>query len=352
MIKTIILENFRNHQLTEISFSDKTTVFVGENGSGKTNILEAVYSFAVLKPFRSHKREIFINENSGYAKLQLSTKENKLEIFWQKIPASTVFKKNRVKLKTSDFFEQKNFSAVLFTPDNLNIPFASPSERRKLFSNVLSQVFQEYFESQLNFDKILRHRNRLLQDYREQKAKKSDFDFWDQKFITESTLLTEYRQKFIDFINTKITNYFQQISKNKKELKIDFLPSSLNIAEDLEKNFQKDVIIGTTRKGAHRDDFIFYLDGISLTEKASRGEVRSAILAFRLAERDYITEKTDTKPLLLFDDVFSELDEIHRKAFLDLIQEEQAIINTTEIPFALPEPFISYKVENGSIKPI
>ncbi len=351
-IKQIILENFRNHTKNIISFSEKTTIFIGENGSGKTNIIEAIYSFAILKPFRSTKREIYIKEEENYSKLTIEANQKTLEIYWEKTPARTVFKKDKIKLKTSEFLKEKEFYAVLFTPDDLNLPFSSPSERRKLLFRVVAPVHREYFESHLKFEKILRQRNKLLQRYAEQQAEKSEFEYWDQEFIKHSQILTQYRKDFLKYINSKIEKYFQEISQNKKKLSINFIPSSENIAEDLEKNFQKDIIIGSTSRGAHRDDFQILINDENLTKKASRGEVRSAILAFKLAERDFIQENKEIKPLLLFDDVFSELDEIHRRSFLKLIKNEQAVINSTETPVFLSEPYYIYEVKNGEVSKI
>jgi DNA replication and repair protein RecF len=317
----IYLENFRSYKEVEFELSPKLTFFVGDNGQGKTNVIEAIYTFFTLGVFRAKKKDVFIKHGADYAKICLDD----LEIFWQLMPNRTVFKKNGTKMPTREFLSKKDFFAVLFTPDDLNLPFNSPSYRRRLFSRSIGVINPEYFFAQMQFDKVLLNRNRLLKD----EASEDEFHYWDSEFIRFSGFLTELRKEFIDFINQHITEYYAKLCPQKSQLRVDFLKSSKDIAHDLKENFQKDRIIKTTSKGAHRDDFCFMCGDKLLQDDSSRGEMRSAILAFKLAERDYINSKTGQMPLLLFDDVFSELDELRVRAFLGLIQDQQAVITTT-----------------------
>lgn len=347
-LHTLTLENFRNHSQSTVEFGEKNTIFIGQNGAGKTNLLEALYSFAILRPFRASKREVFVRDKEPFARVILKKDDDLLEIFWETAPARTVFKKNGVIMRTAEFLNQKNFFAVLFAPDDLNLPFVAPGERRKIFARTLGGLFPDYFTAHLRFEKVLKRRNRLLQD----QALAHEFAFWDEEFATLSTLLTARRAEFIDFLNTRLADYFSQIAGRKSDLRADFVPSSDDITVDLSKNFVRDLAIGSTSRGAHRDDFVFYLRGEPLAEQASRGEVRSAILAFRLAERDFIREKTGSAPVLLFDDVFSELDHQRAEAFLALVRDEQAVITTTDLDgldFDLMKARV-YAVAEGGIK--
>ena len=223
ILKSIKLQNFRNHKEIVIDFDKQNTFLVGENGAGKTNIIEAIYSFAILRPFRSAKKEVFVREGENYAKITLNishqegcspeiddlldemesgdtdiqynkiidkkedfivieptiTFNKRLEIFWQTSPKRTVFKIDDIKLTTREFLNKKDFFAVLFVPDDLNLPFSSPSIRRKYISRTISPLYHDYFEAELKLEKILRQRNKLLEEIREGRAERSEIDFWN-----------------------------------------------------------------------------------------------------------------------------------------------------------------------------
>ena len=350
IIKRLSLENFRNHKKTVLNFSKNITVLLGKNGAGKTSLLEAIFCFTILRPFRNFRKKVFIKDQEDFARAVVETNENKLEIFWQITPQEqTVFKKNLAILSTSEFLREKNFFAVLFSPENLTLPTAQPRERRRFLSQILSLVNEQYFFYALNFEKILKNRNRLLQKFALKKAKKEEFIFWDRELIKYSQFLTQKRAELIDFLKQDLEKNFQKISANQDQLKIDFKPSSQNLNDDLAANFDRDVLLGSTSKGAHRDDFCFYLRNKPLGQIASRGEMRSCILALKLTECAFLKAQSGKNPLLLFDDVFSELDQKHCQAFLKNLTNNQVIISTTEKELFFPKKNLQIiKVKNGS----
>jgi DNA replication and repair protein RecF len=333
MLKQIYLENFRNHQELALSFSQPIAIITGINGIGKTSLLEAIFALATLKPFRSAKRRVFIKSKGDYALIKGDFSEESLMIYWQQKPQrKTVFKRNEIRLDLNEYLTKKDFLAILYAPEDNNLPFTSPRERRKFLARTLVPIRPGYFQKILDYEKVLRQRNKLLQLYNESRARLQEFDYWDQQLISLGEVITRERANYLDFIAKKITSYFQLITGTKDTLSLYFKSSSSDLVQDLANNFRRDLALGSTSVGAHRDDFELFLNKRALGEVGSRGEVRSAILAFKKAEFDFIFEQTSKKPLLLFDDVFSELDSTHRQGFLQLVAKSQTIITATDFP--------------------
>ncbi len=339
-IESLLLEHFRNYDHKEVVFSEGVNVFVGENGAGKTNILEAIFSLSFSKPFRSHKKEVFVQHQKDYARLKgvffdAEKKTEILEIFWGLQPKKTnLYKKNDIKISASRYIQEKKFLSVLFSPEEMNLPVAAPEQRRKFLSRVLSPLFPEYFEASLKYNSVLKNRNILLKKYFEGQAQRSEFFFWDEELGKYHDILQKFRHQFFDFVNENISEYYSQIAKTPEQAELQFFPSvekTQKFLDILSENFDGDVRRGRTTQGSHRDDFAFLLRGIPLEEGASRGETRTTLLALKKCEHQFVRTFGKSEPILLLDDVFSELDVLHQEHLLQTIAEHQAIITCTEL---------------------
>ena len=345
-IDSLLLENFRNYEQKKIEFSEGVNVILGENGIGKTNILEAIFTLSFSKPFRSQKREVFLKHNAEYGKISgefSGSGDEKLEIFWGVSPKKvSVYKKNDIKISASEYIHQKKFLSILFSPEEMNLPISAPEQRRKYLSRVLSPLFPEYFEASLKYNSLLKNRNALLKKYAEPHStvEKSEFFFWDLELSKYHAILQKFRIQFFERVNQKISQYYSDIAKTPEKAEIQFIPSltpEQNFLDILEENFDIDVRRGRTTEGSHRDDFVFLLRGVPLEEAASRGETRTTILALKKCEQDFVQEFGKSSPILLLDDVFSELDIFHQEHLLKSISGYQSIITTTELHITFQE---------------
>lgn len=337
LLKKIFLENFRNHHNSSYELGEKITIFLGENGQGKTNILEAIFCLSTTKAFRTNKKEVFITYQKDFGRvkgnIKYTDKEEELEIFWSLHPNKNIYKKSDIACSVSDFIREKKFLAVLFSPEDMNLPVLSPSYRRKFLSRILAPLFPSYFDAALKYDAVLKNRNELLKKYAADENKtvqKDEFFFWDQELVKYHKIIQGYRKKFFDAVNIEIANLYEKISGKNDSLEIKFLPSvTSDFAEVLRKNFERDVYMRRTNAGSHRDDFQLLLREIPLQEGASRGETRSVLLALKMAEKNFVEKISGRRPLLLLDDVFSELDIHHQSHLLEYIKDYQSIITTT-----------------------
>ncbi|MBU1151313.1 DNA replication/repair protein RecF [Patescibacteria group bacterium] len=345
-LSTLQLENFRNYRDFSFNFTldPKITIFHGQNGLGKTNLLEAIYMLSLGKSFRSSHNEDLTKWDLDYfrIKAQALTGEEKseLEVFYSSYPNKKKnFKKNGVNLKNSEYIG--NFLTVLFHPEDLNILYLSPSLRRRYLNILLSQVDREYLHALIKYTRTLKQRNALLHQIKKAKFANQptasllqDLDAWDTELVEFGSTLIEKRLSLVESINEQLTKIYQRISGEKDEITADYETKALT-KEDfymrLKNRRDIDLIQSTTTIGPHRDDLIFFINEKPLTTSASRGEIRTVLLALKLLEIEFIKQKTGLNPILLLDDVFSELDHERQDHLLDTIKDCQSIITTTEI---------------------
>jgi DNA replication and repair protein RecF len=340
MIKKIKLNNFRNFKSKEVEFSDGITLIQGQNASGKTNILESLYLLSTGKSFKARVEEEMVNHDkdicrvSGIA-LNQNSEETNLEIMITRglidIGGERPEKAPRKKLQVNGIPRRMidfagNFRTVLFGPWDLDLVTESPSIRRKFLDNVLSQVDREYRRSILSYEKGLRQRNRILWDMREGNVGRDRLLFWNQLLIKNGNYITDKREEFINFIN---------------ELKFEINGLKLSISYDksiisegrLEHYKNEEVASATTLVGPHRDDFVFYKGERNLSSFGSRGEQRMGVLWLKMAELSFIEAGSGERPTLLLDDIFSELDDEHKKVVMEVAQKQQTIITSVDDEF-------------------
>lgn len=334
VLQNLLLQNFRSYKKNEFTFSPAITLIVGPNAVGKTNILEAVFLLSHGKSFRADKETDMLSWESevGRAKAKLDALE--LEVVLtsgQVMGEATPVKKfliNGVNKRQIDFIG--NLKTVLFWPQDLELITDSPSLRRRYLDFVLSQVDREYRRSLLAYEKGLRQRNKLLLQIRDGMAARSQLLFWDHVLLKNGNYLTRMRQDLIDFINTEANPF--------ADFKIKYDLSQISEAR-LVQYEKEEVAAGVTLVGPHRDDLVFYENKRDLSSFGSRGEQRLAVLWLKLAEIDFIEKVSQIRPLLLLDDIFSELDHQHREEVVKLIAKQQTLITTTDRHF-LPQALL------------
>lgn len=329
ILKSLSLSSFRNYPKRTFNFSSNTTLLIGPNTTGKTNVIEAIYLLATGRSFRADREQEMISFDREIGRVggRVDGEEGKvLEIVITRglvAGEKASVKKylvNGIPRRMIDFLG--NFMAVLFWPEDLDLITDSPSLRRKYLDLVLTQIDREYRRSLLSYEKGIRARNKLLERIRDEGASSSQLLFWDQLLTQAGNYLTDRRMEFIDFVN--------RCDKTFGPIEVVYDKSVISSAR-LAQYASEEVLAATTLVGPQRDDFKLLLNDYDMSNFGSRGEQRLAVLWLKLCELDFITEKTKERPVLLLDDIFSELDDPHRNQILEVIPRQQTIITTADI---------------------
>ncbi len=331
MLKHLVLTNFRNYKKYQIEFSD-ITIFVGENGIGKTNIIEAVWMLADGRSWRTKSDLEVIFWNEDFAKISA---DGKMELVLQnkgedKAPPK-LLKINGVKHRLIDLFGQ--MPAILFSPEEIQMISGAPNLRRRFLDICLAQVDRKFALALLDYTRVLKGRNKLLSLIKQGKGMPDELDFWDEKLALTGIFIIKKRKALIKYFNQKLSVTYREISGKSEELKLIYKET---VDEDkfldyLVANRENEINQELTTHGPHRDDFVINLNGKSLAETGSRGEFRSAVLALKILELKYLQEQIDEKPILLLDDIFSELDAKRRVHLGKIVESQQTIITTTDL---------------------
>ncbi len=344
-IENIKLTNFRNHLNFETELDKKVTVIAGANASGKTNILEAIYLLATAKSFKATYDRDMINHDSDFARVEgLVSDENdvtNLEIVIQKNmnfenASIKKAKVNKVPKQLSVFAGY--LKAVLFSPENMEMLTGSPAERRRFLDMILYQVNNKYKKTHTEYIHAVKQRNKVLEKIRDTGAGTGELGFWNTKVVQNGIYIGEEREKAMNYLNKQLKFYGKELGGYDTDLNINYLKSEISY-ERLNEYREKDIFSRSTLIGPHRDDFVIEQNELNIADFGSRGQQRSAILALKLSEIDLILDRTGIRPILLLDDVFSELDDKHEEAVLDTIQKQQTIITATEVHSHLPHNF-------------
>ena len=327
IIKSIKLFNFRNHSEYTLLCDNETSLIIGENGSGKTSVLEAIYILTRGKSFRATDQEI-IKHGEDFYRIEIEYTNGKKNIVTYNGNNKTFItdKKHRRLPK------KNKYPVILFQPSDLNLISHSPSRRRDYFDHIFSQFDEKYSEDLLKYEKALKQRNELLKS--DNFTKDSIFS-WNILLAKYGIDLYSFRSKFIQEINSRINDIYHSIAENNDNIKIIYKTEVTNNDDNsylktLENNLIKDIHLGHTSFGIHRDDYIFEFNNKIADGSASRGESRSIILALKFIEAELIYQKTNLKPIILLDDVFSELDESRRKCLVKNFKNNQVIITSVE----------------------
>jgi DNA replication and repair protein RecF len=322
MLKTLNLTNFRNFEKKTIEFDEGVNVINAPNASGKTNILEAIFFLATGKSFKARVESEAIRHGQDIARIAGNGLEIVLTNGFIDIGKPALEKVAKKKLTVNGIPKRLidfagNIKVTLFAPSDLELVTDSPSLRRNFLDTVLSQSDREYRRAIGSYEKGVRQRNKLLWRVREEGLSRSHLLFWNQLLIKNGNYITNKRTELIEYIN----------SHNKCHLEYD---SSAISEGRLEQYKNEEVASATTLVGPHRDDFVFLQEGRDLASFGSRGQQRMEVLYLKIAEMNFIEEKTGIKPILLLDDIFSELDHGHREIVMQTLNNHQVIITSAD----------------------
>ena len=320
IIKSIDLQNFRNYELQKIDFDSGTNILYGDNAQGKTNILEAVYLSGTTKSHRGSKDQemIAFNHNESHIKMIMSRKGIDYRIDMH-------IKRNRSKgiaingvpiRKSMDLYGIINL--VIFSPEDLRIIENGPSERRKFIDMELCQLDKIYASNLINYRRTLEQRNNLLRDISFNPSLEDTIDVWDMQLIRYGREIIARREKFIDQLNDIIKDIHIRLSGGKENLLVKYVP-------DAKEDEFEDIL----SRNRERDDMIFYIDELDVHKYGSQGQKRTSALSLKLAEIEIVKQLTGDKPVLLLDDVLSELDSSRQNYLLNSISDVQTIITCT-----------------------
>lgn len=331
-ITKVKLRNFRNYDNQEIDFYKNVNVFYGDNAQGKTNILESVFLCSYGKSFRTRKEKEIIKFEKDKASVELEfEKENRKKTIKIDISDKKYIQINGVKcLKSSQLLG--NINLVMFCPDDLEILKQGPNLRRKFLDIMISSLRPNYLFILNQYLKNLEQRNIFLKQLKKDDKNIDMLDIWDYKLGELSEKIYSYRQEFVDKLNLKIFSIHQELTNGEK-IKIEYLSECGNkekYIENLKKSRKIDIIKGYTGKGIHRDDLIFYINNNQVNVYGSQGQCRSCILSLKFAELEVVYEELGEYPILLLDDVMSELDEKRKNKLIQIIKNYQVLITSAE----------------------
>ncbi len=351
-IKSLKINNFRNYSKCELSFNDKLNIICGNNGVGKTNLVEAIYALSITKSFRTNNDRNLIKNGELSTKIE-GVVENNTENDYQVIinkEGKKVKINNNIISKISDYIT--DIFVVLLQPEEQIIFNDSPSERRKLLNIEISQLKKEYLDYLNLYNKVLKQRNFYLRElYLNGNASRDFLNILTKKLIDYGLKIYNFRNEFINNINKYIGDYYSTIFSD-GNLLIKYVSVYENKSEEdlylmYEKNYNKEINNGKTLHGIHHDDLIFYLDGKNIAEWGSNGQKKNAIFSFKLAEIDVINNLIKTKPIFILDDLFSALDnEKIRKILKILDKDMQTFITTTDVKKINKKYLVNAKIIN------
>ena len=336
-IDSLSLMNFRNYETLNISFGNLNIIY-GLNGSGKTNIVEAIYMLALTKSFRINNDKIMIKKGKIKAKIKGNVlKKNDENEFGVEISndGKIVAINGEKQDKVSDYVSKIN--VILFNPSDTRLIDDAPSERRKMLNIEISQIYKEYLVVLTNYQRILKQRNFYIRGMYINGSYTSEYlDILTKKLVEYGKVICKYRQDFIDNINKYIKSNYEKIFGS-GTLKIRYVSTFKNKSEDdlikrFKDNYQKELSVGKTLEGIHHDDIMFILDNNNLKEWGSEGQRKNAIISFKLAEINVINEIKGYYPILILDDLFSELDKEKITNLLGMLDRNvQTFITTTDL---------------------
>ena len=357
-VNSLKTKSFRNLRNADITFGQEPLcAFIGVNGQGKTNVLEAIYLCALSKSFRTRVNSDLIRFDADFcsvkAAVSVEDDDKELELIVTREPAQKVMKINGVKTKSADFVA--TLKAVFFSPDDLSEMAFAPRLRRRYLDVLLSQLDRGYLDALLNYQEVIRHRNALLKKLKEGSAKRGELEFWDEKIAVLALDITAKRADLITSLKEDVQERYKAISGSSDIVNIIYDSEVTGIKdkeiflEKLRKGYDRDIENGATRLGPHRDDLKFDLNDHDMAYFASRGEWRSLVLALKFAEIDLLEKRVGEKPILLLDDVFSELDDLRQKYLFTAIQNTQTFVTTTHREFLTGMEAKVFEVKDGII---
>jgi len=349
-IKSLKIKNFRNYDLLNLDFDGSANIFYGDNAQGKTNILEALYITGTTKSHRGAKDRDLIQFEKDEAHIETVIEKRKIcyqiDMHLKKnSPKGIAINKIPIR-KAGELFGIVNF--VFFSPEDLNIIKNGPAERRRFIDLELSQLDKIYFNNLSNYNRIVNQRNHLLKEIGIENKKNlmETLEIWDLQLIEYGNRLIERRKQFIQDMNEIVSSVHRKLTGNKENIKIIYEPCNGNIPleQTIKKNRERDLRMKSTSSGPHRDDICIMHDRMDIRKFGSQGQQRTAALSLKLAEIELVKNTIGDTPVLLLDDVLSELDKHRQNYLLDSISDIQTLITCTGV-----EDFVNHRFSINKI---
>ena len=358
VVKSVDLCNYRNIDILNMSFDEHVNIIYGDNAQGKTNILESLYVCATSRSHRGSKDKEIIKFDNDEAHIKVTVLKNnnnyRIDMHLKKNKSKGIAVNGIPIHKAVELFGIINI--VFFSPEDLEIIKDGPSERRRFMDMELSQLDKIYLNNLINYNKVVVQRNKLLKDisFNPSKENMDNLDIWDIQLCNFGAEIIEQRTKFIEQLNAIIKDIHSKLTGNTEELHIIYEPCVTvgEMAEKVEESRERDIKFKCTNIGPHKDDLTFLVNGKDVRKYGSQGQQRTVALSLKLAEIELVKQIIHDTPILLLDDVLSELDSNRQNFLLDSIGDIQTIVTCTGL-----EEFINnrvsvnkvFKVVNGKV---
>ena len=344
IIKSLELADYRNYESLELQFDKRTNILYGDNAQGKTNILEAIYVAATTKSHKGSKDKEIVNFEKEEAHIRTYIEkenvETRVDMHLRKSKSKGIAVDGKKLKKAADLLGLCN--VVFFSPEDLGIIKNGPAERRRFIDMELCQLDSIYLYNLNNYSKIVNQRNKLLKDMFMNPDLKETLKIWDMQLVSYGSKIIERRRIFVEQLNEIIYDIHKKLSGDKEELRIVYEPN-VEI-EDFEKSMRdrrdRDIKAKMTTVGPHRDDFSIMVGQVDIRRFGSQGQQRTAALSLKLSEIELVKKITKDSPVLLLDDVLSELDSNRQNYLLNSIGDIQTIITCTGL-----EEFVNNRFE-------
>lgn len=356
IVKSLELNNYRNYENIQIDFDKGVNILYGDNAQGKTNVLESIYLCSTTKSHRGSKDKEIVKfgQNEGHIRCLFDKNEVDYQIdIHLRTEKSKGIAINGVKLKKAAEL-MGIVNVILFSPEDLSIIKNSPSDRRRFVDSELCQLDKVYLYNLTSYNKIVNQRNTLLRDIVYHPELTDTLDVWDSQLISLGTKIIDRRTLFINQLNEIIYDIHRNLTGDREKLLIKYDPNVeiMEYQQKLIRNREKDIKYKLTSVGPHRDDFIFYINDMDSKKYGSQGQQRTAALSLKLSEIQLVQNLTGNTPILLLDDVLSELDSNRQRYLLDFIGDIQTIVTCTGLDEFINDRFTVnkvFKVAGGNV---
>jgi DNA replication and repair protein RecF len=348
IIKSLKIENYRNYKNEKIIFDHGTNILYGDNAQGKTNILESIFLSATTKSHKGTKAKEIINFDKEDALVETILEKNgidyKINILLKKSGKKQIAINNQKIKKTSELLGILN--VILFSPEDLSIIKDGPSERRNFINVELCQLDKTYLYNLNYYNKVVHQRNKLLKDMYQDPDLKKTLTIWNMQLLSYGQKIIEKREEFIKELSEILKEIHFNLSGGKEQIKIIYKPNVTKemMEKKLAENIDRDIYLKQTSVGPHKDDIEFLINDVDVRKFGSQGQQRTVALSLKLAEIELVKRKINDNPVLLLDDVLSELDSKRQKFLLDYLGDIQTIITCTGLDEFVGERFKMDKV--------
>ena len=356
-IRSIELKNFRNYENLEISFDEGTNILFGDNAQGKTNILEAAYMSGTTKSHKGSRDREMIRFQNDESHIKLTVRKRdvpyRIDMHLKKNKAKGVAINGIPIRRASELFGIVN--VVFFSPEDLNIIKNGPAERRRFLDSELCQLDKIYLSDLTTYNKILNQRNKLLKDMVYRPDLKDTLPVWDMQLVETGRKIIRRRKQFVDELNEIVHDIHYRISGEKEDLLLQYEPSIEDIffEDELSRVKERDMRQCMTSVGPHRDDLLFSIGEVDIRKFGSQGQQRTSALSLKLSEIELVKRSIHDTPVLLLDDVLSELDSNRQNYLLNSIHDTQTLITCTGLDEFVKNRFQInkiFKVVQGTVE--